>query len=389
MATLTYDFESDTLGAAPAGWAYETGDATTWTVADDGGDKVFKSPVNKGQSWWSCLGSGTMTNTIVTGKFKTLGDVSKSKAGVVLRQNGTSGRNGYLVDFPGANGIAIYEYVNDAFAGTKATYVTTYTADTWYNFKVETTGTTIRAKTWAIGAGEPGWLASGTDATHASGKVCTISGPLNIPDNAGVEFNDITIDSAAFNIGVSATPLGTLEVTGYDPSVSFTNLTDVSPHGRLEVTGYDPLVIASLTPSVGALAIAGYNPAVSAQQPQTATLWFKFRADDGVVKSFNIGRRPSLQTVVAPAGDPPESFTDVNDDIVLVDATNNSIMINLPQASTRTGFIFWIKKIDSSANVVAVTPDGADTIDGDATLVLYSEHEVVSLVSDGSDWWVI
>jgi hypothetical protein len=80
----------------------------------------------------------------------------------------------------------------------------------------------------------------------------------------------------------------------------------------------------------------------------------------------------------------------VGDDefILLVDATAGDITIQLPSAAD-IGRTLEIKKVDSSANKVIIDPDGAELIEGDATLELLFEGESVPLVSDGgSNWWV-
>lgn len=77
------------------------------------------------------------------------------------------------------------------------------------------------------------------------------------------------------------------------------------------------------------------------------------------------------------------------DHILLVDATAGAITISLPLASAGTRRI-EIKKIDASANIVTVTPAGADLIDGEAFQELLFEDEAFPIVSDGvTDWSVL
>lgn len=73
--------------------------------------------------------------------------------------------------------------------------------------------------------------------------------------------------------------------------------------------------------------------------------------------------------------------------ILLVDATAAPVTISLPAADI--GLHFVIKKIDSSANVVTVDGDASETIDGLTTKTLTSQYDVVDIVSDGTEWWII
>jgi hypothetical protein len=82
--------------------------------------------------------------------------------------------------------------------------------------------------------------------------------------------------------------------------------------------------------------------------------------------------------------------------IILCDATAGAITLNLPAANIGAGSfplgatfgnIFYIKKIDVSANAVTITRAGADTIEGANTLVLAAQWDKVVLVSDGVSLW--
>ena len=73
------------------------------------------------------------------------------------------------------------------------------------------------------------------------------------------------------------------------------------------------------------------------------------------------------------------------DEIILADASSNSITITL---TTSENVIAIIKKIDNSANSVTITPDSG-TIDGENSVSLDSQYEVVRLACDGTNWWKI
>lgn len=71
---------------------------------------------------------------------------------------------------------------------------------------------------------------------------------------------------------------------------------------------------------------------------------------------------------------------------VKVDASGGAVVITLPAAAGAAGRLYYIKKTDSSANTVTVDGNGAETIDGNATLVLYNQNNAVCVQSDGTNW---
>lgn len=62
------------------------------------------------------------------------------------------------------------------------------------------------------------------------------------------------------------------------------------------------------------------------------------------------------------------------------------VKINLPTASGNNN-LYTIK--NTAASSVLVSPDGADTIDGDSNIILRTQYTAVDLISDGSSNWNI
>lgn len=71
---------------------------------------------------------------------------------------------------------------------------------------------------------------------------------------------------------------------------------------------------------------------------------------------------------------------------ILCNATAGPITVNLPQVSTDYGRIFYIQKLDATANAVTVDPFGAETIGGSATLALTIQNQAVEILATGSYW---
>jgi hypothetical protein len=80
------------------------------------------------------------------------------------------------------------------------------------------------------------------------------------------------------------------------------------------------------------------------------------------------------------------TYTAVNGDIVLADATGGTFAVTLPAVAA--GLIVDIKKVDASANAVTITP-ASGTIDGAATVALTTRYASRSMVSDGTSWFLL
>lgn len=78
-----------------------------------------------------------------------------------------------------------------------------------------------------------------------------------------------------------------------------------------------------------------------------------------------------------------------NDTVILGDTTAGDVTITLPLASIASGYRFCIKKTDSSANDVFVVRSGSDTIDGSTSLTIAVQYVSITVVSDGSNWFII
>jgi hypothetical protein len=77
----------------------------------------------------------------------------------------------------------------------------------------------------------------------------------------------------------------------------------------------------------------------------------------------------------------------LSSDINLCTAGAGGITVTLPVVAS--GKIITIKKIDSAAGAVTVQRGGSAVIDGGATTILYFQYESVTLVSNGTDWFII
>jgi len=95
----------------------------------------------------------------------------------------------------------------------------------------------------------------------------------------------------------------------------------------------------------------------------------------------------SIQTAYAAVN--ANATLDATRQTVAVDASGGAITVTLPAAASCTGRRYDIKKVDSSANAVTIDGDSAETIDGAATKVLSSQYSSVTIISNGSGWWIV
>ena len=77
------------------------------------------------------------------------------------------------------------------------------------------------------------------------------------------------------------------------------------------------------------------------------------------------------------------------DDVILVSTGGTTRTISFAAASTLTGKIYHIKKIDAGAGLVTLDPNSTETIDGDLTPDITAQYESFMMVSDGSNWHVL
>ncbi len=78
-----------------------------------------------------------------------------------------------------------------------------------------------------------------------------------------------------------------------------------------------------------------------------------------------------------------------SDTVVLCDASAGAITVTLPAAASHAGRHYYVKKIDSSANMVTIDGNADETIDGGLTAVLTVENEDVPVVCDGANWNIL
>lgn len=90
-------------------------------------------------------------------------------------------------------------------------------------------------------------------------------------------------------------------------------------------------------------------------------------------------------TTVANA-DSPKALGVAEAGLVLVDATDGDVTLNLPASAGNGGLSYTVARIDSSANVVTIEPDGTDTIETESNRVLSASRRIDLVADSAGDW---
>lgn len=84
------------------------------------------------------------------------------------------------------------------------------------------------------------------------------------------------------------------------------------------------------------------------------------------------------------------SYTITGTDVVIfANATSGNVTITLPTASSFASYRFYVKRTDGAGNTCSVARSGSDTIDGQTSISLDTQYTSLTLVSDGSAWYII
>lgn len=98
-------------------------------------------------------------------------------------------------------------------------------------------------------------------------------------------------------------------------------------------------------------------------------------------KQINLGAAIEFETIT--------SSDTVATEAVLADASAGTVVCTLVPALDWRDRAMHIKKIDPSANTVLLVPQAGETVDGAATLTISGQWSVKSILSDGSNWYVL
>lgn len=94
------------------------------------------------------------------------------------------------------------------------------------------------------------------------------------------------------------------------------------------------------------------------------------------------------ESVTLVFGDSPYALKPT-DHILLADCTLGNIAINLLASPLVKEQTIIVKKIDPTVSVVTITPNGAETIDGEVNIILSTQWTAITLHCNGTNWFII
>lgn len=96
-----------------------------------------------------------------------------------------------------------------------------------------------------------------------------------------------------------------------------------------------------------------------------------------------LSRRPSVKTVVA-------NYTATGgEDVVLIDTTSNDVTVTLPDATRSEGAVYNVKWKADNGKQAYVSAAAGDVEGAAPPYSIASVQDSVTLVSDGTDWWIV
>lgn len=76
-------------------------------------------------------------------------------------------------------------------------------------------------------------------------------------------------------------------------------------------------------------------------------------------------------------------------DVLLVDASGGNLTMTLPTAAGSLNGVVTIIKVDNTANLVIADGNGSETITGQLTRNISNQYDSISMISDGTEWYLI
>lgn len=122
---------------------------------------------------------------------------------------------------------------------------------------------------------------------------------------------------------------------------------------------------------------------ISVLRPVGAPSWW-----DGAAKSIEFWLRRVGGVEGASEAVSSDTTLGLTGGAYFVDASSGPVVVSLPPSGTATGR-YDVKKTDATANTVTIEPDGSETIDGAANVVISTQYDRYSIRPNGSQWWIL
>lgn len=231
---------------------------------------------------------------------------------------------------------------------------------------------------------------------------CTYIGSSAGKNAAGVNDNDNTFVGYQAGLNASGAAVGQNTLIGANTAATLTT----GDYNTILGTSTDVFAATTANAILIGTQNSGHTDSIIIGTSKTSST-----ANDLIIETPDVGLRRVAATVLSVSAGSPSTYGTLKassmimsgiqtvtttyvvalaDFLVKCDATGGGFPVTLPPASDYAGRIINIKKIDSSANAITLTPDGTDTIETAATLPISVQYVSITLISDGvSDWSII
>lgn len=120
-----------------------------------------------------------------------------------------------------------------------------------------------------------------------------------------------------------------------------------------------------------------------------SNVFLRLDGDNQMFNNIDLGGNSVVGLAITTVTSTSYSATTANYVILVDDDTAGStVTVTLPAASGNSGLQFNIKKIGSTANVI-IDGNASEEIDGGATATLTQQYESITIICDGSNWYII
>jgi len=237
-------------------------------------------------------------------------------------------------------------------------------------------------------------IATATTRTYtlpnASGTIVLTDNAQTISNKAIDQNNTITVKDASLSIidDVDGTKQLQFQATGISTATTRT-LSSPDASGTI-VLNDNPATLANKTISRGSNTLSGYTAraVVTADASGNAAVGVAPSTLGNILKSDGTDWTSATASITNISTKTTTYSALISDHIILADATSGAFTITLPAASN-AGLEIKVIKVDSSANVVTISRQGSDTIQGATSRTLRYQYESLTFASDGGVLFII